>query len=877
MSFLMRLRALAGHVRGRHALEREMDQEFRSHLAHRADDLERRGLSRAAAERAARVEFGSVEGYKDAARDSRGLAFPDELGSNLSFAWRGIRHRPLQALIVVVTLTLGIGISAGVFSTLDVLAFRPRVDGDPGSFVRVFSAYGNDSTPPGFPAASAVGDYLAYRDHVRSLRVLAGWQAIKTTVEGRAETTTGTLATCEFFDVYAPVRPVVGRTLQVDDCASRDPVVVVSEAIWRDALSSSPDAIGRVLRINGQPLRVVGVVPDFSGPVNGSQFWAPYTLRGYLRLGADDPNAPNALSMTLDGRLRAGYSRPDTRAELQVIAAQQDGIHHGRRTAVHVTDGSMLDRPGNTIVVLAIVALVFVALACLALVACANVVSLLLAVAQTRRTEMALRMALGSGTARLARMLLTETLALAAIAGALAGVVAQRTPPYLLGFITQRALTFPTSPSWHVFLFLFATTLLAAIVVSSAPIRAALRLDLVAALRGLTKDTGDARGSSRRALMGAQIGGAVALLVAAVALSRMPERVAAAPAHIDARHVLAVNILPPDRGDGLWSGYHEEVLRTAAAVPGVEIVAFGSAAPVNDERIGTIVVTAPGQDKRTLPTVRVSSHYFEAFGLHLVRGRLLTTADDNCVAAVCPVVVSFETVRELWPHEDPIGKHLTANPSTVLEVVGVVGDAPSDMAARAEALMVYRPWTPSERYFQAFAHFNGDPSIVSHALAAAIKDHFPGAVAAPETIQGALDRMNDAFHRIGLVVGAVALIAATLAIVGVYGVVSLSAKLRMKEMGIRIALGARDIDVYRAMLRSNAPPVLVGLAAGVVTAIGLTMVVERLTATVMPIRLSDPFAFLGAPLVLAAVVLLAIVAPARRATGANPVQALRQD
>jgi hypothetical protein len=127
-----------------------MDQEFRSHIALRADDLERRGLSRAAAERAARIEFGSVEGYKDAARDSRGLAFGDELRSNAAFAWRGFRRRPLQAAIVVVTLTLGIGISAGVFSTLDVLAFRARVDSDPTSFVRVFSGYGTDSTPPGF-------------------------------------------------------------------------------------------------------------------------------------------------------------------------------------------------------------------------------------------------------------------------------------------------------------------------------------------------------------------------------------------------------------------------------------------------------------------------------------------------------------------------------------------------------------------------------------------------------------------------------------------------------------------------------------------------------------------------------------------------------
>ena len=877
MRLLTRLRTLVGHVRGRSSLEHDMDQEFRSHIAHRADDLEQRGVARDTAERAARIEFGSIEGYKDAGRDARGLALYDEARSNLLFAWRGIRHRPLQAITVVVTLTLGIGISAGVFATLDVIGFRPRVDANPATFARVFSAYGTDSTPPGFPAASRVSDYLAFRDHVRSLRAIAGWQAIPTTVDGRAGTTVGTLATCEFFDVYAPVRPLIGRVLQANDCASRDNVVVISQALWRDALSSAPDVVGRVLRINGQPLRIVGVAPLFSGPVNDVNFWTPYTMRGYLHMGDDDPTSATALWLTLDARLREGYSRSDARAELRVLAAQQDAIHHGRRTTVLVTDGSMVDRPGNTAAVLTIVAFVFVALACLALVACANVVSLLLAVAHTRHVEMALRMALGSGSARLARMLLTETLALAAIAGVLASLVASRTPPYLIGWLTQRPLTYPTHPNWHVFVFLFATTLVAALVVSGAPIRASQRLDLVTALRGLTKDSRNGRGRSSSALMGVQIGGAVALLVAAVSLGRMSTRIAASPAHVDTRRVLALNIMPPDRVAGAWSAYHEDVARAVAAVPGVEIAAFGSAAPIDDERTGSIVVTAAGTGKHVLPAIQVSSQYFEAFGIRLVRGRLLTTADDSCVSSLCPVVVSLETARELWPHDDPLGKHLRVDPAGELEIVGVVGDAPSDMAARVEALMVYQSWTPSERRYQAFARFNGDAPTATHAIAAAITDHFPGSVAAPETLQAALDRVTDAFYRVGLAVGGVALVAATLALVGVYGVVSLSAKRRMKEMGIRIALGARDVDVYAALLRSNAPPVFIGLGVGVAVAVGLTIVVDRMAATVLPIPFADSFAFWGAPLSLAVVVLVAIAAPARRATGATPIQSLRQD
>jgi ABC-type antimicrobial peptide transport system permease subunit len=240
-------------------------------------------------------------------------------------------------------------------------------------------------------------------------------------------------------------------------------------------------------------------------------------------------------------------------------------------------------------------------------------------------------------------------------------------------------------------------------------------------------------------------------------------------------------------------------------------------------------------------------------------------------------VISLQTARELWPGDEPLGKRLIVSSTSIFEVVGVVADAPSDMAARAEALMVYRSWAPSAQRYQAFARITGDPAAASHAIASAITDRFPGAVAAPETIEASLDRIGDAFHRVGLAVGAIALIAATLALVGVYGSVLLSAKRRTKEMGIRMALGARDVDVYIAMLRSNAPPVFAGLGAGLIVAVGLTVIIDKLIEGELPIRLSDPFAFWSVPLALAVVVLLAIVLPARRATGSSPVQALRQD
>ena len=281
-------------------------------------------------------------------------------------------------------------------------------------------------------------------------------------------------------------------------------------------------------------------------------------------MGSDDPNASTALYLTIDGRLRAGYSRSDASAELRVLAAQQDVVQHGRRTSVIVTDGSMVNRPGNAFAILSIVALVFAALACLSLVACANVVSLLLAVAHTRHVEIALRMALGSSSARLTRMLLTETLALAAVAGVSASFVARRAPEFLIGWITQRPLVYPTQPNWHVFVFLFATTLLAALVVGSAPIRAARavrsrrlssRIDQWNERTQSRQQRVDGRANRWRRRAARRGGGGACT---------MPARIAAAPAHFDARQVLALNILPPDRATGEWTAYHADVARAAS-------------------------------------------------------------------------------------------------------------------------------------------------------------------------------------------------------------------------------------------------------------------------------------------------------------------------
>ena len=872
---ISRARAILSHLFHRAALEREMDDEYRSHIQHRADDLERQGLSRDVAERAARVEFGGIEAQKEAARDARGLRLWGELRANITFAARGVGHHPMQSLIVLTTLTLGIGISAVVFSVMNALSLRARVDRDPGTFTRILVSYRTDTTALSFPGPAPLGDYLAYARSIRSLASITGWQHLQLALSAGARPTPGALVTCSFFDVYGPIRPAAGRMLQRDDCESRAPVVVIGNDLWRSAFGADPATVGRVLRINGQTIRIVGVAPPFSSASIDDQLWLPYTLRASLHLGPNEAESRNAMRLFINGRLAPGATRGDVMSEARVTAAQQDRLIAGRHSAVFVTDGSLITSPGNGLAVTSILAVVFVGLGCLALVACASVVSILLAIAHGRRTEMALRMALGAGAPRLAAMLGTESLMLATVAGVISSALTFRLPRVLMEWIIQRPVNFSLAPDWHVFAFLLVTTVAAALVAANAPIRSVLALDLNSTLRGVPDQPGHRVGRGN-VLMSAEIGGAAALLVATIALTRLPARVANSPPRFDARHVLAMNLHAPDPATGDWRSFHDDVARALATESGVRGIAFATAEPVSDEATGVMEVKTAENVHRALPWIEVSPSYFDVFGLRLERGRSFTLGDADC-AAVCPAIVSREAAHELWGGTDPLGLHLAVDATHAFVIVGVVADASSRIAEPVQALMMYTPWRPNARLYQPFLKVEDAGSGVVRRVSSVVGERFAGAVAAPRTVEDQLTRLTDAFQRIGAVVGLLAAITAILAIVGVYGVVALAARRRLKEMGIRRALGARRMDVYRAMVAPNARPLVIGLTVGAVFATLLAVESDRLLAAVFPVRLVEPVAFLLAVLGLATAVAIAMLMPARRATSVDPALVLRQE
>jgi ABC-type antimicrobial peptide transport system permease subunit len=373
-----------------------------------------------------------------------------------------------------------------------------------------------------------------------------------------------------------------------------------------------------------------------------------------------------------------------------------------------------------------------------------------------------------------------------------------------------------------------------------------------------------------------QIGGAAALLVATIALTRLPARIASAPPHFETRHVSEMNVRAPKPTNG-WLSFHTDVERILAGVPGVRRVAFATAIPVSDEGIGSVTVTSSGAVRRALPAIEVSPSYFDVLGIQIERGRALATTDVGCDRSVCPVVISRAAAREFWDNADPIGQRLSIDRSLSLEVVGVASDASSDIADRSQALMLYQAWRPDDRLYQPFIRGDRNTETIARTAADALTQRFAGLVAAPRTLEQQLTLMTDAFQRIGVVVGALATITALLAIVGVYGVIALAAKRRLKEMGIRIALGARRGDVYRAMIAHNARSVAIGLVAGAALATLLAVASDRILAAVFPVRVVDPLAFIAAACSLATAATLAMLLPARRVTRMDPSRVLRQD
>ncbi len=814
-------------------------------------------------------------------------ALVDDFKSDLLFAIRSIRKNVLLSVVVVVTLTLGIGLDAGVFSIINAAAFRPRIDRDPETFLHIYPAYTQNGAQRG-ALRSTLPDFKALQQSTRTLRHLTAWGEVRApySPDDPAELR-GLLIACNFFSVYsiAQDRPLLGRLVAEEDCREARPVILISEAIWRNRFGADPQILGKTFHFNQQPLTVIGVLPiPYAGGVNRAQVWMPYTLQPYLKVGDDLLRAEQAQPwLFLGGRLNDGFTRRDAATELQTIAAQQDVLYTGRRTSISVSDGSWLGHPQMRATGIWSIPLIFGALSCVVLIACANVATLLLARAAARQREVAIRLALGAGRWRLVRMLICESLLLASIAGLASLYVAYRIP-ILIGNLGLRGTEteLRLDPDWRVFLYLSAITMLAGFLAGLAPALESLRVQLVDSLKGRhgfsASGPGGGRGL-RRLLVGTQVALSLVLLVGASVMARGANRLIAMQASAGVEQVVVARLSVPRQSNtrGLTISSYRAIESNVLAVPGAASVAWTASQPFFGKAL--MELELPGRPLIRAGSMAVSHGYFKAMQIPIVRGRQFEDSDSAINLGTTPVIVTESFARQVWPSEDPVGQILRLARSNLrVEVVGVAKSTAMDNWGEDDGPLVYSPWRPDRRLHLLVVRSSGDPALLLKALAAAVKSELPTAVVEAKSIPSWLSELTLPLWHMASMIAVLGGTALVLTIMGIYGVVAFAVSRRIKEIGIRMAVGARHGDVLATVIAAEVKPILIGLMAGLVLALPASVALQK-TMERAPFKIDtrDPVAYSLVCGMLIAVGLAAMLGPARRAAGTDPLVALREE
>jgi predicted permease len=882
--------------------EAEIVEELSQHLEDHYAELRASGATPDEAYRAALAEVPNSEMLQRQLRLVERQVAPEPivLGTNgrknmiaglwqdICYGVRSLRKHAMLSTVVIATLTLGIGISTGIFTHLNAHYLRARVDKDPDSFVRIYSAYTRDSEQPGRPGATTLEDYLAFRDRARSLYDVAAWAKFEAPM-GHSQGVDdpagvrALLVTCNFFTLYNLERPLLGRLLQPADCSGSAPITILSEGFWRNRFAADSQIVGKVIHFNGQTVTVVGVTPTFAGQIDRTNVWFPYPLQPYLKLGDNVSNPGEKAWLTVEGRLRQGYSRRESAAELALLAGQQDRLHPGRRTALTVTNGSDIQAPGLGSLLFWVFAVVMCFLIFIVLIVCANVATLLLARGAGRQQEIAVRLALGASRWRLIRMLIVETWLLAAVAGLASIYFAYWLPAFGSRWMSDRLVEWSLAPDWRVFTYLAAVTLLAGTLAGLAPAFQSLKLNLADSLKGRRNLLGGARGGARLRglLIGAQVALSFVLLAGAGLCVRTYLRMSATDPGFETRQILAIWHWRLNQAEPLEYGYafYRSFAQRVEGLPGVQGVAYSRRMPFYPGNPPQVQLQTGGQGLRQAELNSVSPNYFTALGIPIVRGRALGEADPHCGMGSCPVVISQRLAREFWPGANPLGQTLRTPQGAVLEVVGVARDTSSRQVGGADSPLIYLPWNPDDGSYIPLVRFAGEAAELSRAAIITFRELMPGAGAEAWTLQSRIDLFVESFRRMELLVGLLGALAVALAVIGIYGVVSFAVSQRTKELGIRIALGARSRDIYSTILKTGVRPIVVGLLIGLLLAWAMASALARSILQSAPFKLDslDPLAFAGAAALLAAVAVAAMIGPARRATRVDPMLALREE
>ncbi|MGH9475898.1 MAG: ADOP family duplicated permease [Terriglobales bacterium] len=864
-------------------MERDMQAEMEAHVRLRAAELEAGALPPAEAERRAWVEFGGLDRYQEECREALGLRLLRELRADLRQGLRQLRRNPGFTAVAVLTLALGIGANAAIFSMIEGMLLRalpyPQAQQlyEINKVVPQFSSFG-----PSLGVNS--GNFLLWQKRCPAFAAMAEIRLDNMVLTGRGQPRRlrAAVVPANFFPMLGEA-PALGRGFTAaEDEPSHNREVVLTDAFWRRGFDANPHAIGETLWLDGLAYSVVGVLPaDFRFPaVWGGRtpaLFAPVALHDYDL----DPGIGN-FRFSVIARLQPGVSVEQALAQLDTVEGK---IAHRPDTVRHVAAGQFDLYATLTPLKAAILGpaaramwLLWAAAGLLLLIVCANLANLLLAKNADRAHEVALRAALGATRPRLLRQFLTEGLLLAAAGGALGLVLAAAGLQFL---VRNAPIGIPRVGDVHldgaVVLFTLAVSIGAALLFASLPVLLLARAQPVEALKATALRASATRGRERLrgALMVSEVALCVVLLAGALLLVQSLARLGQANDWMQQPHVLTLELVtPPVHSQAELVRYYDQILGSVRTLPGVTGAAFTPVLPLQGGSWGDDVVIQevprPAKDAHLGDDYFVSPGFLSTIGLSLEHGRAIAEGDVGRDVAV----ISESIARTLLAGRNPLGMHILWEGKT-LRIIGVAGDMRTAPDAAA-SLAIYIPlWTFAEPDESLVIRSPAAPAALLPELRSAIGSVDPRTVIAREQTLPQVLAASTAPRRYETSLGSLfALCAVVLAAIGLYGVLSYAVSRRAREIGIRMALGAQRGDVLLAVVRQGLTLALAGVAIGLAAALVFTRLLSSLLYGIRP---DDPLTFLAVAVVLLAVALLASWLPARRATRLDPTVALRNE
>ena len=826
----------------------------------------------------------------------------DSFLSDIRYALRWLRKSPAFTLVAVVSLAIGIGFNTALFAIVDALLFKPLPVAAPERLADVFTSDANGHSRF---STSSYADYLDLKAQNDVFEGLVGYSPMFAGVNlgDRSRLALGEIVTGNYFQVLG-VTVARGRTiLPADDTPGAPRVAVVSNRYWTREMGSTPDAIGQVIRVRGNTFTIVGVAPpSFTGmvPVLSPEMWIPVAASLEVEpVGLHDvvpsPTGTTRLDrrgdrwMFIRGRLKPGVTIDAARANLDVLmsrlATAFPATNKGRTAAAKPTSEVHI-HPAADPVLVPIAAGLMAVVALVLLIACANVASMLLARASGRQKEIGVRLALGASRRRLVRQLVTESIVMAGIGAVVGSLLAWWATSALAAIQLPLTVpfTFDVRLDGRVLLFTIAATLVAGLIAGIVPALQALKPSLVADLRGeqIGSHVGRRRWTLRDGLVAGQMAVTAMLLVVAALLTRslMAAQRTNLGFPVERIAVISMDTGMLRYGDDRSRQFYEEAQARVRAIPGVESVALATRVPFslnyNRWEIWVPERHQVGGRGDTVEVTTVSPDYFKTIGVAIVDGRRFTNDDRPDTPRVAIVNETF--ARRYWPGERAVGKTFRSRTSegTVFEIVGVAADHKVLTVTEQPTplLHVARIQRPNS-YSAIVARTRGNASALLHDMRRELLALEPNLVFIEnQTMEAEAEATLFPARASAWLVSGIGLVAMVLAAIGLYGVIAYSVARRTREIGIRMALGARPLSVLRLVMEQGLLVAVAGLIIGCLLA---ALGVRAIAGALYGVTPSDPTSWIVAAIVLLTVSALANLIPAWRASRVDPSIALRTE